>query len=372
MSSRRSARLIVALVAPCVAAATAAAAPPPAHHPHHTVAPTVATHHPTGQHPSGAHAPKPAHGGHPAAHPASRSPGHPPAHPAARVTSRAPHHATPAKAATAAAAAAAAATAATAAQTPPAAPSDDKGSVTGLPLPRFAALRAEEVNLRSGPGTRYPIQWVYHRRDLPVRVEREFDVWRLIEDMDGVKGWVNQAILVGSRGFVATAPLALLRDGPARDGAVVAAVRAGVVGRLLRCAAPPPGTPPEPLAGPEGVLAGAADSAPVGPPAAPGSTVDPRADANAAPPAPSSGEPAAEAAKPPAPAPKSSAPVVTDLAGADAVVAEAVAQARSGATHPAPADAQPGWCQVRIRDYTGWLPRDALYGVLPGEVIAPS
>src|SRR3546814_2683908 len=27
---------------------------------------------------------------------------------------------------------------------------------TGLPLPRFVTLRADEVNLRTGPGTRYP------------------------------------------------------------------------------------------------------------------------------------------------------------------------------------------------------------------------
>ena len=41
----------------------------------------------------------------------------------------------------------------------------NKGSATGLPLPRFAALRSDEVNLRAGPGTGYPIDWVYKRRD---------------------------------------------------------------------------------------------------------------------------------------------------------------------------------------------------------------
>jgi len=45
---------------------------------------------------------------------------------------------------------------------------------TGLPLPRFVSLRAAEVNLRTGPGVRYPIDWVYHRRGLPVEVIDEF------------------------------------------------------------------------------------------------------------------------------------------------------------------------------------------------------
>ena len=69
--------------------------------------------------------------------------------------------------------------------------------MTGMPLPRFAALKTDEVNLRSGPGTRYPIQWVYKRRDLPVQIEREFEQWRLISDQDGERGWVNQATLTG-------------------------------------------------------------------------------------------------------------------------------------------------------------------------------
>ncbi len=77
-----------------------------------------------------------------------------------------------------------------------------KGSNTGLPLPRFASLKTDEVNLRTGPGLRYPIEWVYKRRDLPVEIQREFEVWRLVADQEGVKGWVHQATLVGRRTFV--------------------------------------------------------------------------------------------------------------------------------------------------------------------------
>ncbi len=137
---------------------------------------------------------------------------------------------------------------------PPVPAAPPKGSSTGLPLPRFASLRADAVNLRSGPGTRYPIQWVYKRRDLPVEIEREFDVWRLVQDSDGVKGWVHQATLVGTRSFVvlaaapadkspagdASAPPAgsrALRSEPRPDAAVVAILKPGVVGRIRSCAA---------------------------------------------------------------------------------------------------------------------------------------
>ena len=122
-------------------------------------------------------------------------------------------------------------------QAAPVATEPGKGSVTGQPLPRWAALRSDEVNLRAGPGTRYPIDWVYHRRDLPVQIEREFDAWRLIEDQDGVKGWVHSATLAGRRGFVIKTGDQTLRKSAADDAAAVATLRTGVAGRLRGCAA---------------------------------------------------------------------------------------------------------------------------------------
>ena len=125
----------------------------------------------------------------------------------------------------------------------PAVPAN-RGTNTNLPLPRFAALRADEVNMRSGPGTRYPILWLYKRRELPVEIVREFDVWRLVEDSDGVRGWVHQATLVGNRTFIVTAtgttgrgPGTVMRDDPQEDGGVVAILRPGVIGRLRACPA---------------------------------------------------------------------------------------------------------------------------------------
>jgi len=117
----------------------------------------------------------------------------------------------------------------------PAEPS--KGIVTGLPLPRWASLRSDEVNLRAGPGTRYPVDWVYRRRDLPVEIEREFEVWRLIRDQDGVRGWVHQATLTGRRSFVVLGAERVLRGSPADDAPPVARLMPGVVGRIRDCEA---------------------------------------------------------------------------------------------------------------------------------------
>ncbi len=71
--------------------------------------------------------------------------------------------------------------------------SASKGSVSGLPIPRFVSLKSDEVNLRAGPGKDYPTQWVFRRAGLPVEVLQEFESWRQVRDADGVMGWVNQA-----------------------------------------------------------------------------------------------------------------------------------------------------------------------------------
>ena len=112
----------------------------------------------------------------------------------------------------------------------------DVGTNTGLHLPRFAALKSDDVNMRSGPGERYPVLWQYKRRDLPVKIEREFDVWRLVEDMDGIKGWVHQATLTGRRGFVVTAAAGVtLRAQGADTADAVAVLKPGVIGRIRTC-----------------------------------------------------------------------------------------------------------------------------------------
>ena len=109
-----------------------------------------------------------------------------------------------------------------------------------LPLPRFVSLRAEEVNMRTGPGTRYPVEWVYRRPGLPVEIIAEFDTWRRIRDWQGIVGWVHSSMLSGERSVVITGGVRVLRGKGALDGPPVARAEDTVIGRLLAC--PEPGS----------------------------------------------------------------------------------------------------------------------------------
>lgn len=110
------------------------------------------------------------------------------------------------------------------------------GPADAAEVPRFASMRAAEVNVRAGPGVQYPIAWVFLRRGLPVEVVAEFEHWRKVRDRDGAEGWVHRSLLSGRRSVVVRGKAigVLYRDADATS-VPVARVEPGVVADLLAC-----------------------------------------------------------------------------------------------------------------------------------------
>lgn len=106
---------------------------------------------------------------------------------------------------------------------------------SGLLTPRFVSLSVNLANMRAGPGTRYPILWAYGRRNLPLEVIREYDLWRMVRDPAGDEGWMHRQLLSSKR-FVHILPeqLTLLAD-PAAESHGVIVVEAGVDAEMLAC-----------------------------------------------------------------------------------------------------------------------------------------
>ena len=109
------------------------------------------------------------------------------------------------------------------------------GALAGDGLPRFVSLRSDEVNMRKGPGTQYPVAWVYVRKSLPVEVTAEYEHWRRIRDSEGAEGWVHKSLLSTRRTIMVIGEERRLRDAPGDDAPVVMRAEAGVLGRLLSC-----------------------------------------------------------------------------------------------------------------------------------------
>lgn len=112
----------------------------------------------------------------------------------------------------------------------------DAFHVTKLPLPRFVSIAAKEGYVRTGPGLRYPIKWVYKKPGLPVEVILEYEVWRKIRDYEGQEGWIHQTLLSGKRNGVVMGEGALeVFQKPRADARLAMKVEPGAVIGLEAC-----------------------------------------------------------------------------------------------------------------------------------------
>jgi SH3-like domain-containing protein len=102
--------------------------------------------------------------------------------------------------------------------------------------PYWASIASGQAMTHTGPGRNYPNVWLYQRRDLPVRVVKKYENWRLIQDPDGAQGWMLVTMLSDRR-------TAIVKPGEPRpvraDRSEGAKVRylaeQGAVGRISKC-----------------------------------------------------------------------------------------------------------------------------------------
>jgi len=102
--------------------------------------------------------------------------------------------------------------------------------------PYWASIASGQAMTHTGPGRNYPNVWLYQRRDLPVRVVKKYETWRLIQDPGGAPGWMLVTMLSDRRTGIVKAgdPRAIRAD--RNDGAKVRYMaEPGVVGRLDKC-----------------------------------------------------------------------------------------------------------------------------------------
>ncbi len=111
------------------------------------------------------------------------------------------------------------------------------GRSTGLPVPRFVSIDHKQsvVNVRFGPGQQYPINWVFTRPNVPLKIIAEFDNWRKIEDYEGAEGWIASRLLSGTRTIMVQGTVRDLRRRADNRARVLLHAEPGVIGSLLAC-----------------------------------------------------------------------------------------------------------------------------------------
>lgn len=104
------------------------------------------------------------------------------------------------------------------------------------PTPYWASIASGKAMTRTGPGRNYPGVWLYQRRDLPVRVLKVYENWRLIEDPDGEKGWMLVSLMSSARTFVVKPGGSRnIYEKPTTSSRIAYLAEAGVVGRIAKC-----------------------------------------------------------------------------------------------------------------------------------------
>jgi SH3-like domain-containing protein len=102
--------------------------------------------------------------------------------------------------------------------------------------PYWASIASGQAMTHTGPGRNYPNVWLYQRRDLPVRVVKKYENWRLIQDPDGAQGWMLVTMLSDRRtAIVKPGDPKPVRVGPYEDARVAYQAEQGVVGRISKC-----------------------------------------------------------------------------------------------------------------------------------------
>ena len=99
---------------------------------------------------------------------------------------------------------------------------------------QYASLKKDQVNLRTGPGDRFPILWVYQERNFPVEVLDSFEIWRQIREKDGTVGWVHQNMLKKNRYVLIEKENSLLKKADPQSVSI-AIVQPGVIAKVESC-----------------------------------------------------------------------------------------------------------------------------------------
>tara|TARA_R110002020_G_scaffold169227_14_gene358363 strand:- start:161 stop:676 length:516 start_codon:yes stop_codon:yes gene_type:complete len=109
------------------------------------------------------------------------------------------------------------------------------GPVTNMPIPRFVSMKASTGNVRRGPSTTHRIDWIFKRRDMPLKITAEHGHWRRVQDQEGAGGWMHYALLSGVRTVLASDDMMIVYARPDVESRQVARFERGVIARLGSC-----------------------------------------------------------------------------------------------------------------------------------------
>jgi SH3-like domain-containing protein len=95
---------------------------------------------------------------------------------------------------------------------------------------QMVSVAGEEVNLRSGPGTQHPAEWILSQ-GYPLKIVGRRGNWLEVRDFENDKGWIYRPLTSSTPYHVVKVKVANLRSQPTTRGRIIAKL---VYGDALR------------------------------------------------------------------------------------------------------------------------------------------
>jgi SH3-like domain-containing protein len=99
----------------------------------------------------------------------------------------------------------------------------------------YGSIGSKKVNVRVGPGTQYPISWVYKQKGWPIEAIAKHQGWYKIRDNDGEEGWIHGRFFSKTR-YTLTESDSIINMYKKPDGKkIIMLFEPGVPVKLLEC-----------------------------------------------------------------------------------------------------------------------------------------
>lgn len=98
---------------------------------------------------------------------------------------------------------------------------------------RMVSVSGDEVNLRSGPGTQHPAQWIVDR-GFPLKVVGRRGSWLEVRDFENDRSWIYRSLTSSTPYHVVNVKVANMRSQPRTRSRIIAKLLYGEVLKTLK------------------------------------------------------------------------------------------------------------------------------------------
>ena len=99
--------------------------------------------------------------------------------------------------------------------------------------PKYASLKKDRVFARKNASFHAQIKYIYQKKNLPILIVDEHDVWKKIIDIDNHWGWVHTSMISNRKTFINREDQSLFKY--KEKNIIKAIVKKGVVGKIIKC-----------------------------------------------------------------------------------------------------------------------------------------